>query len=69
MAPTQAPLAAELETFNAAFVDFVTAARRARHRQSGGEGELSPAQYGLLAPLLGAAVAWAILSVVDDQVN
>ena len=66
MAPTQAPLAAaERETFNAAFDDFVTAARRARHRQSGGEGELSPAQYGLLAPLLHAAQAPGVRELAE----
>src|SRR4051794_15752264 len=53
-----APPGADLDTFVRAFDDFARAAKRARHRQSGsGDGELTVAQYGLLAPLLDAAEA------------
>jgi MarR family transcriptional regulator, organic hydroperoxide resistance regulator len=48
--------AADLAAFERAFDDFARAAKRARHRQSPrSEGELTIAQYALLAPLLEAA--------------
>ena len=49
----RSPVATDLETFTEAFEAFVRAAKRARARVAR-EDELSPAQYGLLFPLLGA---------------
>jgi DNA-binding MarR family transcriptional regulator len=48
-----AAVATDLEAFVEAFDDFVRAAKRARARVAL-EDELSPAQFGLLYPLLGA---------------
>ena len=48
--------ASDLDAFVRAFDDFARAAKRARHRQSAADdGELTVAQYSLLAPLLDAA--------------
>lgn len=50
--PVASP-SADLDVFRAAFEEFVRAAKRARARGSN-EDSLTPAQYDLLSPLLGA---------------
>jgi|1185.fasta_scaffold831947_1 DNA-binding MarR family transcriptional regulator len=64
--PASAPPGTDLDTFVRAFDDFARAAKRARHRQSGsGDGELTVAQYGLLAPLLDAAEAPGVRELAE----
>jgi MarR family transcriptional regulator, organic hydroperoxide resistance regulator len=56
----------DLDAFVRAFDDFARAAKRARHRQSGsGDGELTVAQYSLLAPLLDASEAPGVRELAE----
>lgn len=58
--------ASDLDAFVRAFDDFARAAKRARHRQSApDDGELTVAQYSLLAPLLDADEAPGVGSLAE----
>src|SRR4051794_30349069 len=63
--PAAAPPRSQLDAFIDAFDDFARAAKRARHRQSAGDGDLTIAQYGLLAPLLDAAEAPGVRELAE----